>query len=486
MRVTKGEYSMVEIKNIELLLAPKVRYCDEKFIKKPPVDIPGAFAEDTVRVKFVDKYTLVGYLADAAPGKLRESVFNIKILESRIFARFMGEVFIDTVDKFKNIRKTVSDGKQLWEKFKNSLKGRAENEIKKELIKIKLPQKRNLEAEIQVAFIGFVWEFDKNVLTLFQFGDGYSFISDSNGEVKTYSGGTTFTVVEWKDGNVEVEITDSSNRNKIHKLQSPEKVIITSDGVFDSNFVRNLKNKKIDYIYKEVKNSVRKDDDKSVIIIETGRMETEKLETPKMGTNLTTKKNKKKLKVVLSTFGISLLVGVFLGFFMSHHFQKKIPTTIESKMMMNPPDSIYLSIMNEVVNKLGEEIELSVDDLGRNPLHYAAMNANLLFLQKIFPKIDSNKLAHFVNMKDHLGRTPLHYAVISGNLNVVEFLVKHKADVNARDHDGFSPFCLAIKYHYFPIAEFLMNQKGCDISCLGNKGMSLLHYLASYKISEKK
>lgn len=41
------------------------------------------------------------------------------------------------------------------------------------------------------------------------------------------------------------------------------------------------------------------------------------------------------------------------------------------------------------------------------------------------------------------GRTPLHLAAEASNLEVVQLLMQHGADINARDCDGFTPFDIA-------------------------------------------
>jgi ankyrin repeat protein len=60
-----------------------------------------------------------------------------------------------------------------------------------------------------------------------------------------------------------------------------------------------------------------------------------------------------------------------------------------------------------------------------------------------------------VNAKDSLyGKSPLHYAIyrphnpigLRGNQEVVQFLIDHGADVNARDYDGMTPLDYAKRY----------------------------------------
>jgi ankyrin repeat protein len=55
--------------------------------------------------------------------------------------------------------------------------------------------------------------------------------------------------------------------------------------------------------------------------------------------------------------------------------------------------------------------------------------------------------SEFINNKDVSGATALHYAAFGGHTAVVEFLVQHGADINARDAKfGATPAGWAIEY----------------------------------------
>lgn len=52
-----------------------------------------------------------------------------------------------------------------------------------------------------------------------------------------------------------------------------------------------------------------------------------------------------------------------------------------------------------------------------------------------------------VNWTDSEGRTALHMAVDRNNLEIVEFLIKHGANLNIQDHEGSTPL------HYAALCE---------------------------------
>jgi ankyrin repeat protein len=62
-----------------------------------------------------------------------------------------------------------------------------------------------------------------------------------------------------------------------------------------------------------------------------------------------------------------------------------------------------------------------------------------------------------VDARDERMCTPLHYAAGDSHLDVVKWLVKHKADINAKDKEGNNVFYYAIvnKNSSNPVAEYL-------------------------------
>ena len=53
------------------------------------------------------------------------------------------------------------------------------------------------------------------------------------------------------------------------------------------------------------------------------------------------------------------------------------------------------------------------------------------------------------------GWAAIHYAVSNGNEELVSFLVKKDADVNARTKEGLTPLSLANSNEYSAIAQIL-------------------------------
>lgn len=92
------------------------------------------------------------------------------------------------------------------------------------------------------------------------------------------------------------------------------------------------------------------------------------------------------------------------------------------------------------------------DDL--TPLHLAAFHGHKEVVEFL--------LEHGaeVNARTTAWVTPLHFAAQIGNREVVELLLAHKAKINAVDSKGWTPMNRAQKWGHPEMAEFLKQQGG--------------------------
>ena len=67
-----------------------------------------------------------------------------------------------------------------------------------------------------------------------------------------------------------------------------------------------------------------------------------------------------------------------------------------------------------------------------------------------------------VNAKNSHGKTPLHRATFNGHKDVVNLLLTHGAIVNAKDNYGDTPLCEAMTYGYAEIADTLRQHGGME------------------------
>ncbi|XP_065565753.1 uncharacterized protein LOC136030611 [Artemia franciscana] len=111
-----------------------------------------------------------------------------------------------------------------------------------------------------------------------------------------------------------------------------------------------------------------------------------------------------------------------------------------------------------------------IDHLGYSPLHYSVLNNHVdvvkIFLEKEL-NVDSNETMG--------GFTSLHISAERGHLELVNFLLKNKADVNRRTDRDVTPLHLAALNGHLLVVKALI-QKGADVNALVIEGCTPLHY----------
>lgn len=108
-------------------------------------------------------------------------------------------------------------------------------------------------------------------------------------------------------------------------------------------------------------------------------------------------------------------------------------------------------------------------------IHNAAYTKDFKTVKEIVKK---NPKA--VNECDSLGRTPLHYAAWDINYEIVKYLIKHKADVNAIDSEGYTAIHKCFYWDSAMVVLLLKN--GAKITLDSPHGQSLLHMTAFTKM----
>ncbi len=78
------------------------------------------------------------------------------------------------------------------------------------------------------------------------------------------------------------------------------------------------------------------------------------------------------------------------------------------------------------------------------------------------------------------GATALHFAAMKGRMELVEQIVKRRADVNSRTRNGTTPLHTAVVYARKEIAEYLLDH-GADIQARSARGVSALEFALDAK-----
>lgn len=69
-----------------------------------------------------------------------------------------------------------------------------------------------------------------------------------------------------------------------------------------------------------------------------------------------------------------------------------------------------------------------------------------------------------INQTDYDGKSPLHYAAASGELNRVKYFVEHGSNINPKDRDGITPLHIATVDKNYDIVSYLLSKKADKLS----------------------
>jgi len=101
-------------------------------------------------------------------------------------------------------------------------------------------------------------------------------------------------------------------------------------------------------------------------------------------------------------------------------------------------------------------------------IHYAAKKGHLFVVSSL---VTLNP--QLVLSKNSSGDTPLHLAALGGHKNVVEFLLAHRADVNAEDNFGETALSYSLIWDHAKVAELLLAH-GADVNSARGGSSALL------------
>lgn len=113
--------------------------------------------------------------------------------------------------------------------------------------------------------------------------------------------------------------------------------------------------------------------------------------------------------------------------------------------------ALHLAIKNDAIDVVKVFLDYKItnvnDAITDTPkdtlIHLAAKYGSTKILEHVCYDLRVNSNA--VNAQNSYGSTPLHHALYTGNTDVIEILLQHGANVNAKDGKGLTPFDLTIK-----------------------------------------
>ena len=164
------------------------------------------------------------------------------------------------------------------------------------------------------------------------------------------------------------------------------------------------------------------------------------------------------MKHIALLAGAGLLVGVTAGYGNEMIMEKAIS------------HNELAAVSNYIAS--GMSIETIEGNDGQTFLHIAA-SGNRLEIAQFLVAQKAN-----VNARDNLGMTPLHWAAYKGHRDMVALLLKHHAEINAADINGLTALHLATAYGHDDIINLLLDS-GADLNARTyDQGMTPIHWAA--------
>ncbi|MDR2806579.1 MAG: ankyrin repeat domain-containing protein [Puniceicoccales bacterium] len=106
---------------------------------------------------------------------------------------------------------------------------------------------------------------------------------------------------------------------------------------------------------------------------------------------------------------------------------------------------------------------------------------NVQELEKMNKAIKHNS-PNVAKLSNEKGETLLHRMAGMGKLDVVAYLLKQGADINAQDDLGKTPIRWALEFQQFPVMEFLMSTDGIDMNKTDESGQTPLCYAVKHNL----
>ncbi|XGA08541.1 MAG: ankyrin repeat domain-containing protein [Wolbachia endosymbiont of Xenopsylla cheopis] len=190
---------------------------------------------------------------------------------------------------------------------------------------------------------------------------------------------------------------------------------------------------------------------------------------------------------------VNLLTNLDIGINIKNEFgHTPLHEVIRSLNKKKNDNNAIKKIENTIIRliEMGADIS-STDDYRYTPLHYATHFNNIRITefilkeiaQQYFNPIVDPIVRQYFNPRDEGGEAPLHKAAYNGNLEMVDILIKKKADINAQNKHGNTPLHMAIiggKGRAEDIVRLLLKE-GAIITIKNKSGITPLDLARDYE-----
>jgi len=174
---------------------------------------------------------------------------------------------------------------------------------------------------------------------------------------------------------------------------------------------------------------------------------------------------KSKIGLILAVIGIFLVITVTIGSILAWRFYDQ--KAIDETDLFSTIDNDDRQLLDKVLSRSPERIT-DLNEIDEPLLIYAVLSRKPQMLEAI--------LAHSpdIEAKSSNGNTALHLAVSAADREMANLLIEEEADTNARNASGKTPLHIAIHERDTAFTKLLI-KSGADVNARTNTGWTPLH-----------
>ena len=146
---------------------------------------------------------------------------------------------------------------------------------------------------------------------------------------------------------------------------------------------------------------------------------------------------------------------------------------LHSAVQVNNILAVKLCLIN------GSKIDETTDTDNLTPIHVACSQGSLEILVIMLENQPQLK-EKVINMKDINQMTPLHKASMFDHVEIVDYLLKNGANINATDEENRTPILLAASRNCVEVVCYLLKEQNCNYKLKDVKLRNFLHLIVSH------
>ena len=120
---------------------------------------------------------------------------------------------------------------------------------------------------------------------------------------------------------------------------------------------------------------------------------------------------------------------------------------------------------------VGREVDMKrTNKQGRTALHNAAENGHIHIVKYLVEEVGCD-----ITARDNTMNTIIHIAALKNNVHLLKYCIQMKCDFRCKGPWGRTPLHNACESGSFDAVKYLIDEIGCDTTCIDDSGNSIMH-----------